>query len=266
VKVWNTIKITLDRDKNEIDRFTYKEYTTDSKGNILDETELSEDGSVACKRIYRYFEDGGVKEFIEYDPFDELIERHTYTENESGEIVRVVYEYGNDHKIVKDFHFADLGLADTATLYDETGTVIGYETYVFNDDDQIVDQIERSSNNTESVRYHKKYDADGNTSEEQKFVNEKLTEVTTYSYESHNKVARKVVKNKTDGNELIDEYEYDSNGNMIHNVSFKNSTVVFENKCTYDGDQNLSTEEFFEIDFWEKRILRHEKLVHLVKP
>jgi len=262
---WTTTKIKLDRDKNEVDRYLFKEFTVDAKGNVLDETEYNDDSSVACKRIYRYFKDGTVSEYVEYDPFDELIERHEYVENESGDIEKIIYEYGDAHKTIKEFHFRDLGLADTATLYDEHGEVMGYETYVLNEDGQIIEQIEANSENVEIVKFLKVYDEAGNSIKEKKFVEGKLVEIIEYTYDANGNVKTKITSNITQGFQAIDEYKYDDIGNMVHNTTLQNNFLVFENKCTYDENNKLLTEEFFEIDYWEKRITRHEKLIHMIK-
>ena len=262
---WITIKILLDRDKNEISRFQFKEMTTDSADKVLNETEYNEDNSVACKRIYRYFENGSVKEYVEYDPMDELIERHVYHENEDGEIEKVVFEYGDGHKVVKQFGLSELGHADKVTLYDENNVILGYETYVCNEYGEVVERIVLDEEGIETLKLTNTYDNNGNVLEERKIVGGKLAEVTSHAYDSSGKVVRKELKNKSEGYQVVDEYKYDDDGNMVHNTTFKNGTLIFENKCTYDKDNQLLTEEFFEIDFWEKKIARHEKLLHLPK-
>lgn len=261
---WTTTKIELDIDKNETGRFLFKEFTLDSRGNVLDETEYNSDSSLACKRIYRYFDNDTVKEFIEYDPSDELIERHEYVENRDGDIERIIYTYTNGHRIVKKFNFQGAGLADTATLYDETDAIVGYETYILNDDGHIVEQVERNADDMELVKYTKVYDEFGNAISEKKFVDGKLTETVAYSYDETGNVVRKVTINKAHTFEMIDEYKYDQFGNILQHITFQNGFVVFENRCTYDRFHNLATEEFFEINYWEKRITRHEKLIHSI--
>ena len=177
-------------------------------------------------------------------------------QNGSDDIERIIYEYGDAHKILNEFHFRELGLADTATLYDENGSVVDYETYVLNEAGQIVEQIETNSENIETVRFLKAYDEAGNAIEDKKFIDGRLTETTSYTYDGDGHVTRKVTSNSVQRFEVIDEYEYDLFGNIMHNTSFQNGFLVFENKCTYDDRKNLLTEEFFEIDFWEKRVTR----------
>jgi hypothetical protein len=112
MQVWITKKTLLDLNKKEKESFQFKIYTIDSKGQTLDETEFDSNSNIVCKRIYRYFEDGEVEEYIEYDPFDELLERHIHVKNEYGEIDRIKYEFSGGHKSIKQFSFTDLGNAD----------------------------------------------------------------------------------------------------------------------------------------------------------
>ncbi|MBL4593766.1 MAG: hypothetical protein JKX68_08135 [Flavobacteriales bacterium] len=87
-----TTKIELDRNKNELNRFIYKSFTIDSNDYIIDETEYDTDSNIVCKIIYRYFDTGEVNEYIEYNPLDELLERHTYFKNDSGDIDKIEFE------------------------------------------------------------------------------------------------------------------------------------------------------------------------------
>jgi hypothetical protein len=193
---------------------------------------------------------------------DKLLERHTYVENESGDVDKVIYEYGDGHKTVKEFHYTDLGFADKAILKDENNSVTGYETYIFNEEGHLVEQIEADSDNIEISRCVKTYNGNGLPTLDKQFIDRKLAENITYVYCEKGNLVRKITKNETHNFEIRDEYTYDNHGNMLHNISFQNGVVVFENKCTYDASNNLIAEEFFEIDFWEKRITRHEKLIH----
>lgn len=262
METWITTKIELDINKKEINRYTFKEFTVDANGNVLDETEFNRDASVANKRIYRYFENGGVEDYIEYDPFDELIERHSYFENDAGEIDKIIFEYSDGHKVQKEFHFTALGLADKAVVTDEHDAVTGYELYIFNENGEVVEQIEMDSNSVEVVRHVKHYDERGLDVQDKRFNDRRLAETISYTYDENDRVIRKSTFNEGHKFEVIDEYEYDERGNMVHNVTFQNGVLIFENKCAYDQNNELIGEEFFEIDYWEKRITRHEKLIH----
>jgi hypothetical protein len=199
---------------------------------------------------------------VEYDPFDELIERHVYTMNEDGEIESVRYEYGDGHKVFKTYRYTELGMADTATLHDEKGNLLGYETSVFNGNGDVIESIEFDENYRETAKHLAQYDDNGKVVEERKFIEGKLTEITSYTYDLHGNVLQKKVQNVADGYQTVDDYRYDEQGNMIYNAAFHNDLLIFENKCSYDAEGNLTAEEFFEIDRWEKKVLRHERLLH----
>ncbi|MCG8583056.1 MAG: hypothetical protein MI866_24270 [Bacteroidales bacterium] len=100
---WNTIKIELDSNKEEIRRYTWRKCQVNAKGNPIDEIEFDDEGNIICKRFYRYFDDETIEEYIEYDAFEELVERHHFTKSESGEIQKEVLEYENGLKTVKDY-------------------------------------------------------------------------------------------------------------------------------------------------------------------
>lgn len=259
---WIVTKIELDVDKNEIGRFVFKEFTADSAGNVIDETEYNPDSTVANKRIYRYFDTGEVKDFVEYDPMDQLLERHTYVANDSGDVDKIIYEYGDGRKIIKEFNYTDLGFADKATLKNENNSITGYETHILNEAGQLVEYIETDSNNSETARCVKSYHENGLPAHDEQFTDGVLTETITYFYCEKGNMIRKIIRNKIDNYEVIEEYTYDDHGNMLHNINIQNGVVVFENKCSYDAENNLIAEEYFEINFWEKRISRHEKLIH----
>jgi hypothetical protein len=177
-------------------------------------------------------------------------------------IDRVVYEYEDGHKTIKEFHSSDLGFTDHVTLKDENNLVTGYEKYILNEDGQAVEEIETDSNNIEISKYTKAYNEDGLLVNDKRFIDGKLTESNAYVYDDKSNLIKKVVTNHKDHFEFTETYTYDSRGNMLHNTSFQNDVLVFENNCTYDEDNNLLSEEFFEISYWEKRITRHEKLIH----
>jgi hypothetical protein len=252
----------LDINKKEVNRFLFKGFTVDSKGNILNEIEFNADSSVANKRMYRYFENGAVEDYIEYDPFDELLERHTYFENGTGVIDKVVYEYEDGHKTIKEFHCSDLGFTDHVILKDEANLVTGYELYTLNENGQVVEEIETDSNNIEISKYVKTYNQEGLLLHDKHFIEGKLTESNAYTYDERNNLIKKGVTNHVDHLMVTESYIYDSRDNMVLNTGFQNDVLVFENKCNYDEGNNLIDEEFFEISYREKRIIRHERLIH----
>jgi len=259
---WITTKIELDASKNEINRYHFKSFTVDSNGNTLDETEYDSESIVVCKRIYRYHDTGEVKEYVEYDPYDELLERHYYHKNAHGDFDRHEFEFSGGQKSIKEFSFIDIGNADKATIKDENGMITGYEVYVLNEQGQPIEEIELDSDNNEISKYEKSYLESGELQYEKLYQDGQLFNGESFEYDSKGNVIKKIHRNYIDNFEVIDEYTFDSNNNMIYNSSHQNGVLVFENKCSYDNNNRLISEEFFELDFWERRIVRHEKLIH----
>lgn len=259
---WITTKTLLDINKNETATFHFTIYTIDSNGQTLDETEFDSNSNIVCKRIYRYFEDGEVKEYIEYDPNDELLERHVYIKNDYGEIDRIEHEFNGGHKSIKEFSFTDLGYSDKAEIRDEHGEITGYEIYVLNESGQVNEAFELDADHNEISKSKKEYSENGLIRLEKHFSNGQLFKEELSEYDDNCNLIKKTLKNHSDNFEVIDLYQYDENNNMIYNCSHQNGVLVFENKCGYDENNHLISEEFFELDFWEKRILRHERLKH----
>lgn len=260
---WITTKIELDTNKNEINRFHFKTFTMDSKGNTLDETEYDSNSKIVCRRIYRYHDTGEVKEYIEYDPFDELLERHCFQKNSDGNFDRHEFEFSNGQKSIKEFSFTDIANTDKATIKDENGEITGYEVYILNDQGQPIEEIVLDADNNEISKYEKSYSENGQLKQEKQFQNGELFNAEAFEYDSQGNLTKQIHRNYIDNFEVIDEYTFDEINNMIYNSSHQNGVLVFENKCGYDDNNNLISEEFFELDFWERRIVRHERLIHV---
>jgi hypothetical protein len=244
---WIITKIELDIDKKELNEYLFKSFTIDSKGNTLDETEFDSDSNVVCKRIYRYFETGEMKEFVEFDPLDSLLERQSYSKDDSGVIYKTEIEY-----------------ADKATVRNEDGEITGYEIYVYDDEGNVIQEKEQDEQFNDIFKYIKTYDENGLLNNEKRYESETLISAESFEYDKSGNVIKKIHRNYIEKFEVIDIYEFDEEGNMIYNSSHQNGTLIFENKCGYDNKNNLASEEFFELDFWEGRIVRHERLKHRV--
>ncbi|MCZ8023348.1 MAG: hypothetical protein O9294_16410 [Cytophagales bacterium] len=259
---WITTKTLLDINKNETETFDFKIYTIDSNGQTLDETEFDSDSNTVCKRIYRYFEGGEVEEYIEYDPNDELLERHIYLKNDYGEIDRIEHEFNGGHKSIKEFSYTDLGYSDRAEIRNENGEITGFEIYRLDENGQVIEAVELDADNNELSKLKKEYLTNGLISVEKHYSNGKLHKDEYFEYDDNSNVIKKTLKNYSDNFVVIDQYQYDERNNMIYNCSHQNGLLVSENKCGYNENNHLVSEELFELDFWEKRILRHERLKH----
>ncbi|MCU4177348.1 hypothetical protein [Carboxylicivirga sp. N1Y90] len=263
--IWITTKIVLDANSAELNRFHFKTFTMDSNGNTLDETEYDSESNIVFRRTYRYHDCGEVKEFVEYDPFDELLERHVYNKNSSGEFDRHEFEFSDGGKSIKEFSFTDIGNAEKATIIDENGAITGYEVYILNDQGQTIEEIELDADSNEISRYEKTYFKDGQLKHEKQFQNGKLFKGEAFEYDSQGNVIKKIHRNYVYKFEVIEENTFDNRNNIIHSLSHENGELVFENKCGYDDNDNLISEEFFEFDLLERRIVKHERLIHELK-
>lgn len=265
MKNWITEKIELNNEKAEIRRYLFKEFTCNSNDEVIDETEFDSKSNIVCKRIYRYFDSGDVKEFIEFDPLDNLLERHLHFQNGSTIVNKSIYEYAEDQKIIKTFQISDFGNADKVTLTDNAGEIIGYEVYIYDESNQMIKEIELDNLQNEISKFEKEYDSSGYLVNEKHYLNGQLNNTTHFKYDENGYLEAKTFNHHIENYQVIDKYNYDPAGNMIYNSCHQDNFLVFENKCSYDNDNRLIEEEFFEIDVWDKRIIRHEKLIHKEK-
>ncbi|MCG8698529.1 MAG: hypothetical protein MI922_10785 [Bacteroidales bacterium] len=262
---WETTKIKLDSEKNEICKFRFKTYSVNTKGNPVDETEFDAESNIVCKRIYRYFDTGEVKEYIEYDPFDELLERHQYKKNDFGEVDRSEFEFEGGLKSIKEFSYTDIGCADKAVIKDENGTITGYEVYKFDEEGNVIEEIELDADNNEIAKFEKTYYENGVLHIEKHYQDGQLFTGESFEYDNRGNIIKKILRNYRDSYEIVDEYKFDQNNNMIYNSSTQNGVLVFENKCQYDSNNKLISEEFFEMDFSTAHVVRHERLIHALE-
>ncbi|WP_430814297.1 hypothetical protein [Carboxylicivirga sp. RSCT41] len=259
---WNTIKIELDTDGNETRRYPWRKCNVDSKGNPLEEIELDCEGNIICKRFYRYFEDETIEVYIEYDAFEELVERHHYTKNESGETVKVVLEYENGLKITKDYSYTDLGNSYKAVVRNEDGEVTGYEVYVQNEEGQTIEEIELDENNNELIKFQKSYGGNGDLKIEKEYRDGNLYQGERHEYDANGNVTKTTLRNYIDNYEVVEIYEYDRNNNLIRNSSHQDGMLVFENHRSYDANSKLKFEKVFQMDIWDGSILTNIHLIH----
>lgn len=263
---WITTKIVLNTNKEEVFQFQFRTFTTDSNDNILEESEYDEDTNLVNRKIYSFYENGQVKEYIEYDPLENLIERHKHIRNELDEVYKIEFEYADGHKSIKEFFYTDLGNADKAVIRDEKGEITGYEIYVFDDLGNVKEEIELDSDQNEVMKYERTYLPNGKIKIQKQFRDGVLYSKESFRYDVNDREIEKIFKHTDDNNTVIDQYQYDERGNMIYACSHQNGVLFFENKCKYSIDNRLIEEEFFELDYWQKKIIRHERLVNeLVK-
>lgn len=262
MKRWNTIRIELDSSKNEIRRYTWRKCQVDTKGNPIEEFEFDYEGNIICKRFYRYFENETIKEYIEYDALDGLVERHYYTVNEDGEIDKVEFEYEEGLKVIKDYRATDLGNAYKAVIKNENGELSGYEVYKQDEYGRDVEEIELDEDHNELIKFEKSYSDNGDLLIEKEYRDGTLFQGQKFEYDLNGNLSKTTLRNYIDNYEVVELNMYDKNNNVICASSHQNGVLVYENQMTYDEHNRLLKEEIFQKDFWNGSILMNETLVH----
>lgn len=283
---WTT---KYDIDRQESEKFISEEITYDVYGRILDQTRYRSSGLVEHKLTFRYSElSGNLSEQVEYDFLNGLMERKEFLEDSYGEIFKAVTTYNDGLSEIREYSFSDLGKADKAIVRDNYGELIGEEIFVYDDDDNLILEIEKDARGCESLRIEKTFVQGGLLNEEKIFIDRKFEEYTTIGYNVYGSPVIRIKKgpsgvilesevttyNEQDvetGKRIeshsnpipsVDEHFYDEAGNMILIESYKGGQLRFRNECMYDSESRLIREELLEVDE-NGKILRHEKLEHL---
>ncbi|MFZ7133392.1 MAG: hypothetical protein ACOWWR_13650 [Eubacteriales bacterium] len=262
MKNWITTEIELDTNKKEKNRFLNRKFTLDAKGNILEEIEYDIESNILCKRIYRYFDTDEIQEYIEYDAIENMSERHSYYKNELGYNYLTEFEYSSGHKIIKESSFADNGSYDKTIIKDESGEIIGYEVYEFNDQGLVVKEIELDSDNNEVSRYEKIYDGNDNLIIEKHYQDGSLHTGESFEYDDNDNVVRTIHRFYHEEYETIETFRYDVKNNMIYNAVHQNGVLIFENILEYNEGGNVISEECFELNYWQNNVIRHSKRIN----
>jgi hypothetical protein len=258
---WNIVSITLNRRSEEEDRHIHKNITVDSNGNLLEEIEYDMDSNILYKKIYRYFDTGGICSYTEIDHHDELIEKHTYTKDDYGYINKIVYEYGDGSKQIQDITFTDLGDTEKVIISDENGDILGSELYILNEHRKVKEMIELDADNNETAKHIYRYNDKGDQISEEQYIDNELYKKELFEYDINGNIIKRDEKEYSYDSHIVESYKYDNNNNQIHSSVINGGILIFENKCEYDDNNELLTEEFYELSS-EGKIISYEKLIH----
>jgi hypothetical protein len=283
---WTT---TYNIGREETGRYISEELTFDSHGNMLDHTVFGSNGRPENRKVFRYSEVSGLLlEVAEYDFLNGLIERKEFFENPEGDICKVVVSYNDGSIETREYGFSDLGKADRSTIYDTDGNVVGEEIFVFDEDENVIQEIEKDAFGNELLRIERDFAPGGLLKAERVFVIDALKESTTYSYNAYGSIVAQikkdgtgvviesVVTNYNDQNiptakrteiqspagKVIEESSYDETGNVILTEARTSGKLTFRNACTYDDEQRLISEDLLEVTTYGK-VERHERLDHI---
>ena len=273
--------------KKEVEReFLWRRETVDGQDRVLDATEYNASGDQVHRVTYRYSPFDNVSERVEMDAFNGLIERHLYTENEDGEVTSSTIEFGNGAKTTKTYAFTDLGNADKATLTDENGIILGYETFILDDQERLISEFESDADHKELFRINREFDDQGRLIQEVEFSYGEIDQVTRNTYQNDQlvkvergksldsfyatevreldvkgRLKKRTITDHEFGDVEVEEFEYDANGNVLSNLVTHNGRTIFTNVCTYDNSNRLTEEYVMELTIGGS-INKHERLYH----
>ena len=186
---------------------------------------------------------------------------------------------------MKDYLFSDLGYADRCYITNENNEAIGGEVFIFDNNENVICEIEFDENKNEVLKLERKYSDNGNLMEEARYLEGDLEDINMFKYNAENFVVERVkkdidgievekeiieynerneeIKKTVFANEshIIEEFLYDDKGNMVLNSVRRDGQLVFRNSCCYNEVNEVISEEILEID-WQGNIYRHEKLIH----
>ncbi len=283
-----TWTITYNVDRHETGTYISEEITYDVRGNVLDQTRFDQSGRALHRVVFRYSDvSGNLVEQVEYDSLNGLIERKEFLENANGEVYKAVITYNDGSSETREYAFSDLGKADRAIVHDETGTRTGEEIFAYDDEDNLILEIEKDADGTEVLRIERDYSPGALLKAKRIFVNGEIQESTTFGYNAYGSRVIRIKKNRsgtivesevtsyTDQNVpverrlesnsgsvgIVEESIFDETGNIVLVESRKGGQLIFRNACAYDEDHLLISEELLELTSGGK-VLRHEKLEH----
>ena len=282
---WTT---TYSTDRRETEKYISEEITFDANGNTLDHTLFDRLGKPEHRMVFRYSDlSGNLLEQVEYDFLNGLIERKEFFEGSEGEMYKTVITYNDGSTETREYAFSDLGKADRATIRDDTGEQTGEEIFAYDDDDNLILEIEKDAAGNEVLRIEHDFAPGPLLKSMRTFVNGKLKESATFgynaygsatirikkdgsgaviesevtSYSDQNIIIDKRLETHTRSGKVVEESMYDHAGNMVLVEIRTGGKLTFRNACSYDDDLRLIREELLEVTT-HGRVVRHEKLEH----
>lgn len=194
-----TTKIKYGLDKREIERFVSLIATLDALGRLIDETEYASNGATICTVTQRFSRTGKLESKVEYDAIDQLLERQTFIEDDSGDIAQAITEFGDGSKTIKTFELAQLGIVEKVTITDEDDHVVGQEFYIYNEEGHVTEERVTDPEGVELSRYQKMYNSEGWLVEETYFEQDQLVHVEQFEYNAAGALAKTTKRTLTAG-------------------------------------------------------------------
>ena len=229
-------QITRVKDKNGNERrYTYYQTTNPGIGALrgkLEKAEARINGQWETLEKYTYYEDGNVKQKIEYidkdNPNKKRVTNYTYQDNGLNLQQMTVTGQPGGESYTVTFTYDDLGRRETETLTRRTSPTDPTPmqlttTYEYDDLDRVIKVTDPLGNIAETV-----YDANGKVKEEN--VHHKIPgggyDIRTYVTREYDAADRLVKETDIYGKET--NYEYDEAGNLVKVTDANGHITRFE--------------------------------------
>ncbi|MFT4602540.1 MAG: hypothetical protein ACI857_002726, partial [Arenicella sp.] len=196
------------------------------------------------------------------DALENLIHRELYSRLGEDQFDTITTEFEGGFKNITAFSNLDFSNGYQSIVTDEENTFVSKHIHLLNDSDQLIELIEMNEEGDQLAKTQYFYDESADNTRTTHFEEGEIKWTETYEYCDQKYLITKIRNEHQHNFETIDTYERDSDGRETYATSRINGALVFENKIEYDSEGNLETEEFFDLNYWEKSIRAHERLVH----
>jgi hypothetical protein len=247
VKSIKTHIVTINPYNEVLSDFLMSEKDFNENGLLTVEVNYDEGGAIDSKRIFELDDNGTILVQMNYERQNDLIERTEFFDDDDAIQYRSEITTASGAKSIHEYHYNQLGNADKITIKNDDGEIEGYELFLFNENDQVREEIRLNQEHDIEFRKVLEYSDHKLLTAEKYFDRDLLIRTTAYEYNERNLVYRRTdFDHRTEG-QTVNQYSYDLAGNQILDETFQNDKLTFKNYCLYDENNNLIEERVMTI-------------------
>lgn len=247
IKSVRTYVHTVNAYNEVLSDFMLSEKDYNENGHSTLEVVYDESGEIDTKRIFELDENGVILSQINYERKNDLVERTDFFDDEDSIQLRSEVTTSGGEKTIHEYHYNQLGNTDKITIKNENGEIEGYEAFVFNEKDEVKEELRLNADNEIEFRKVLSYFENGLLKEEKYFDRNTLIRSTAYVYDERSLLTVKTDRDELTNSETLSRYTYDLTGNQILDETFKNGQLSFKNHCMYDEQNNLIEERVMSV-------------------
>lgn len=239
---------SLEQKFGEFTKRLNHKYVCDDNGRLIEDTYYNENGIERQDKvkydengniieryekisiglyIKKYNDKGNVEESFFYNNSGDLEDRYTFIYDQEGMLVEVS-EYGTNERLrsKRILKYDSIGNEIESSRYDSNGQIKSKHNYKYDNDGNRIEVCQYISYKDEFTKYTYRYDRG-------KIVEE-------YCYDSNgNVISKEIFKYDKNGNEIVN-CKYDSNGRMLEKSTHNYDKKGKETKsCLYGPDKKL---------------------------